>query len=207
MKKQFLVIGALFLVCTMAMCVGQAKIPDSFTQAYGRIEATQKEIETTYLAYEAQVDNRIEYVEKNQSTESVDHNYVLSLLESELLIINELEQKSVAYSNQITELFDASKDIKNEGAKTKANELILKLRNSQQYLSRGALGLKEGTQSTGQALYYYAVGADLNDPLIKQEIQNLNLNARTSFDAAVLDLNSYYNLATESNALYQELIK
>jgi len=207
MKKQFLVIGALFLVCTMAMCVGQTKIPDNFTQAYGRIETTQKEIETTYLAYEAQVDKRIEYVEKNQATESVDHGYVLSLLESELLIIEELEQKSATYSNQINDLFNASKDIKNEEAKTRANELILKLRNSQQYLSRGILSLKEGTQSTGEALYYYATGADLNDPLIIKEIQGLNLNAKTFFDSAVLDLNSYYTLATESNALYQELIK
>ena len=113
MKKQFLVIGALFLVCTMAMCVNQTKLPDTFTQTYGKIETTQKEIEAIYSAYEAQVEKRIEYVEKNRSKESVDHKYVLSLLESELLTINELEQKNKTYSNLINDLFNASKDIKN----------------------------------------------------------------------------------------------
>ncbi|HQF89215.1 MAG TPA: hypothetical protein PLO49_02035 [Methanofastidiosum sp.] len=207
MKKQFLVIGALFLVCTMAMCVNQTKLPDTFTQTYGKIETTQKEIEAIYSAYEAQVEKRIEYVEKNRSKESVDHKYVLSLLESELLTINELEQKNKTYSNLINDLFNASKDIKNGEIKTKANEITLKLRNSQQYLARGTLNLKEGTQSTGQALYYYATGADLNDPQIKKDIQSLNTNAKTSFDSAIIDLNNYYNLVVESNTIYQELLK
>jgi len=207
MKKQFLVIGVLLLVCSMAMCVNQTQIPDNFIQSYGKIETTQKEIETIYLAYENQVDKRIEYVQNNESNASVDSKHLLSLLESEMLLINQLEQKSAAYSTQINELFNASKDIKNEDTKSKVNDLVLMLRNSQQYLSRGALDLKEGTQFTGEAVYYYATGADITDPLIQQEIQGLNLNARTSFDAAVQDLSYYYNLTKDSNALYQELIK
>ncbi|NMA30724.1 MAG: hypothetical protein GX941_02805 [Candidatus Methanofastidiosa archaeon] len=207
MKKKLLVFSALFLICTMAMCVNQAKLPDTFTQTYEKIETTQKEIETIYSAYEAQVEKRIEYVEKNRSIENVDHKYVLSLLESELLTINELEQKNSTYSNLINDLFNASKDIKNGEIKTKANEIILKLRNSQQYLARGALNLKEGTQSAGQALYYYATGADLNDPQIMKEIQSLNINSKTSFDSAIIDLNNYYNLVIESNTIYRELLK
>lgn len=132
---------------------------------------------------------------------------MLSLLESELLTINELEQKNSTYSNLINDLFNASKDIKNGEIKTKANEIILKLRNSQQYLARGALNLKEGTQSAGQALYYYATGADLNDPQIMKEIQSLNINSKTSFDSAIIDLNNYYNLVIESNTIYRELLK
>lgn len=207
MKEKLLVFSALFLICTMAMCVNQAKLPDTFTQTYEKIETTQKEIETIYSAYEAQVEKRIEYVEKNRSIENVDHKYVLSLLESELLTINELEQKNSTYSNLINDLFNASKDIKNGEIKTKANEIILKLRNSQQYLARGALNLKEGTQSAGQALYYYATGADLNDPQIMKEIQSLNINSKTSFDSAIIDLNNYYNLVIESNTIYRELLK
>lgn len=207
MKKKLLVFSALFLICTMAMCVNQTILPDTFTQTYEKIETTQKEIETIYSAYESQVEKRIEYVEKNRSIENVDHKYVLSLLESELLTINELEQKNTTYSNLINDLFNASKDIKNGEIKTKANEIILKLRNSQQYLARGALNLKEGTQSAGQALYYYATGADLNDPQIKKEIQSLNTNSKTSFDSAITDLNNYYNLVIESNTIYRGLLK
>ena len=191
MKRQFLVIGALFLVCTMAMCVGQAQIPDKFVQSYQSIETTQKEIETIYLAYEDQVQKRIEYVEKNRPTESVDYAYVLSLLESELLLIDEMTQKNATYSNQINELFNESKNIKSTDAKSKASELIIILRNSQQYLSQGTLSLKDGTQYTGDAIYYYATGADITDPLILNEIQSLNLDAKTLFDTAVLQLNSY----------------
>ena len=124
MKRQFLVIGALFLVCSTAMCIGQVQIPDNFTQAYGRIEATQKEIETIYLAYEAQVDKRVEYVEKQKISVNVDNKYLLSLLESESLLIDELSQKSVTYSGQIIDLFNESGN-KNADAKSKATELII----------------------------------------------------------------------------------
>jgi len=207
MKKQFLVIGALFLVCSMAMCVSQTQIPDNFIQSYGKIETTQKEIETIYFAYENQVDKRIEYVKNNESNASVDSKHLLSLLESEMLLIDELDQKSATYSKQINDLFNESKSITNTEAKNKANELVITLRNSQQYLSGGVLSLREGTQSTGEAIYYYATGADLTDPLIQQEIRALNLNAKTLFDEAFTKLNLYYTLTTESNTLYQELIK
>lgn len=66
MKKKLLVFSALFLICTMAMCVNQTILPDTFTQTYEKIETTQKEIETIYSAYESQVEKRIEYVEKNR---------------------------------------------------------------------------------------------------------------------------------------------
>jgi len=207
MKKQFLVIGALFLVCSMAMCVSQTQIPDNFIQSYGKIETTQKEIETIYFAYENQVDKRIEYVKNNESNASVDSKHLLSLLESEMLLIDELDQKSATYSKQINDLFNESKSITNTEAKNKANELVITLRNSQQYLSGGVLSLREGTQSTGEAIYYYATGADLTDPLIQQEIRALNLNAKTLFDEAFTKLNLYYTLTTESNTLYQEIIK
>ncbi|MFA7690672.1 MAG: hypothetical protein WCY18_06260 [Methanofastidiosum sp.] len=207
MKRQFLVIGALFLVCSTAMCIGQVQIPDNFTQAYGRIEATQKEIETIYLAYEAQVDKRVEYVEKQKISVNVDNKYLLSLLESESLLIDELSQKSVTYSGQINDLFNESKEIKNADAKSKATELIITLRNSQQNLSNGALSLKEATQLSGGAIYYYATGADLNDPVIKKEIEDLNLNSKSLFDMAVSQLSSYYNGTIEAKALYEELIK
>ncbi|KYC46125.1 MAG: hypothetical protein APG12_00068 [Candidatus Methanofastidiosum methylothiophilum] len=207
MKKQFLAIGTLFLVCTMAMCINQAQIPDKFKEAYTKIETTQKEIETIYLAYEEQVDKRVEYVEKQKISANVDNKYLLSLLESESLLIEELAQKSATYSSQINDLFNESKEIKNADVKSKATELIITLRNSQQNLSNGALSLKEATQSAGGAIYYYATGADLNDPLIKQDIQALNLNSKTQFDTAVVQLNAYYNGKLEARALYDELIK
>ena len=212
MKKVFGILVAILICSTMAMCIGQIDVPESFKQDYQKIESTQKEIETLYLAYESQVDKRIEYVEKNKSTSdsnisNIDYKYLLSLLESETLILDELDQKSATYSSEINDLFTKTKDIKNNEVKSKANELIIILRNSQQYLTNGIVRLKSATNSTGSAIYYYASGANLNDPLVVKEIQDLNLDAKTGFDEAVLALNNYYTLTKDANATYQELLK
>lgn len=207
MKRQFLVVGALLLICSMVMCINQIQIPDGFIESYGNIQTTQKEIETTYLAYEDQVNKRIAYVESNVNQSKVDSKHLLSLLQSELLIIEEMNQKSALYSKQINDLYNESTNIKNSEAKSKANGLIIDLRSSQQYLAKGTINLRDATQSMGKAINYYATGADITDPLIQQEIQSLDLDSRTLFDSAVSDLNTYYNIALEANATYQEILK
>ena len=206
MKKVFGILVAILICSTMAMCIGQKGIPESFIQDYQKVELTQKEIETTYRAYEDQVNKRIEYVEKNKDS-SVDHDYVLSLLESENLLINELDQKSAIYSTQINDLFTKTKDIENKDAKSKSNELIITLRNSQQFLTSGIARLRAATKSTGGAIYYYATGADLTDPIIKKEIEDLSLDSKTQFAESVIALNQYYTLTKEANSTYQEIIK
>jgi len=206
MKKIFGILVAILICSTMAMCIGQKGVPESFIQDYQKVELTQKEIETVYRAYEDQVNKRIEYVEKNKDS-SVDHDYVLSLLESENLLITELDQKSATYSAQINDLFNITKDIENNEAKSKANELVITLRNSQQYLTSGIARLKAATKSTGSAIYYYATGADLTDPKIKKDIEDLSLDSKTQFAESVIALNQYYTLTKEANATYQEIIK
>ena len=206
MKKVFGILVAILICSTMAMCISQKGIPESFIQDYQKVELTQKEIETTYRAYEDQVNKRIEYVEKNKDS-SVDHDYLLSLLESENLLITELDQKSAIYSTQINDLFTKTKDIENKDAKSKANELVITLRNSQQFLTTGTARLRAATKSTGSAIYYYATGADLTDPIIKKDIEDLSLDSKTQFAESVMALNQYYNLTKEANATYQEIIK
>jgi len=212
MKKVFAVLVAILLCSVLAMCIGQKTLPESFIQEYQKIETTQKEIEITYKAYEDQVNERVEYIQKNNTLDefnnsNIDHDYVLSLLESELLIIDELDQKSSIYSSQINELFAKTKDIENNEVKSKSNELVIILRNSQQYLTNGVARLRTATKVTGSVLYYYATDANLSDSKIKTEIENLNLESKTGFDEAVLALNNYYTLSLDANSTYQELKK
>ncbi|GEM_PF-939589 len=207
MKKQFLVIGTLFLVCSLAMCVNQTQIPDKFFESYGKIETTQNEIDTIYNSYWDQQTKRIDYVTKNRETQTVDNEYVLSMLESETLILDELMNKNAIYSNQIAELYTTLTEIKGDEAKTNATKIVISLRNSQQYLSNNLLRYKSASESVGVVLYYYAVGADINDPTISDDIKNNDLSAKGDFQQGDEFLGQYYLAIDEANATYQELLK
>jgi hypothetical protein len=207
MKKQFLVIGALFLVCTMAMCVNQTQIPNKFFESYGKIETTQKEIDTIYNSYWDQQTKRIDYVTKNREIQNVDHKYVLSMLQSEVLLLDEIANKNTNYSNQITELFETVKDIKGDDAKSKANQLVITLRKSQQLLSNNLGRYKSATESVGAVMYYYATDANLSDSLISEDIKQHDLNAKGEFQRGDEYLGQYYLAKDEANATYQELKK
>lgn len=207
MKRQFLVIGALFLVCSLAMCVNQTQIPDKFFESYEKIETTQNEIDTIYNSYWDQQTMRIEYVTKNREAGSVDHKYVLSMLESEVLLLDEIASKNLNYSTQISELFDTIKDIKGDEAKTKANQLVITLRTSQQLLANNIGRYKGATQSVGAVMYYYATDANLSDPLISEDIKQHDLNAKGDFERGDEYLGQYYLAKDEANSTYQELKK
>jgi len=207
MKRQFLVIGALFLVCSLAMCVNQTQIPDKFFESYGKIETTQKEIDTIYNSYWDQQTKRIDYVNENKIAGTVDNKYVLSMLESEVILLDEIASKNAAYSIQITELFDTIKDVKGDEAKSKANEIVISLRNSQQYLGNNLARYKSASESVGGVLYYYATDANLSDPTIAADIKTLDLDAKNDFLAGDQFLGQYYLAKDEANATYQELKK
>ena len=207
MKKQFLVIGALLLVCSLAMCVSQTQIPDKFFESYGKIEMTQNEIDTIYGSYWDQQTKRIDYVTKNRETDNVDYKYVLSMLHSEVLLLDELADKNSIYSSQIAELFEDVKDIKGDEAKSKANELVITLRSSQQLLANNIGRYKSATESVGTIMYYYATDVNLSEPTIKEDIENHDLNARGEFLKGDEFLGQYYLAKSEANATYQELKK
>ena len=207
MKRQLLVIGALFLVCSLAMCVSQTQIPDKFFESYSKVETTQKEIDTIYDSYWDQQIKRIDYVTKNKETQTVDHKYVLSMLQSEVILLDEIANKNLTYSNQISELFDTLKDIKGDEAKSKANQIVITLRTSQQLLSNNIGRYKGATESVGAVMYYYATDANLSDPVISDDIKNHDLNAKGEFLKGDEFLGQYYLAKEEANATYQELKK
>ena len=207
MKKQFLAIGALFLVCSLAMCVNQTQIPDKFFESYGKIETTQKEIDATYNSYWDQQAKRIEYVTTNRVSGSVDYNYVLSMLESEYIILDEIAKKNLTYSDQITDLFNTVKDIKGDDAEAKANQLVITLRTSQQFLGNNVLRYKTATGAVGSIMVYYATEANLSDQDIIDDIKNQDLTAKNDFQAGDQFLGQYYLAKDEANATYQELKK
>lgn len=207
MKRQFLVIGALFLVCSMAMCVSQAQIPNTFFESYGKIETTQKEIDTIYASYWEQQTKRIDYVNKNKITETVDYNYVLSMLESEVILLDGIANKNVTYSTQISELFGTVKDIKGDEAKSKANQLVITLRTSQQLLANNIGRYKSATDSIGRIMYYHATDANLSDPIISDDIRSQNANAKGDFQVGEEYRVQYYSAKADANATYQELLK
>lgn len=207
MKKQFLVIGVLFLVCTMAMCINQIQIPDKFFESYGKIETTQKEIDTLYSSYWEQQTKRIDYVTKNRQTQNVDNKYVLSMLESEVIFLDELAKKNTIYSNQINELFGSVNDMKGDEAKTKANKIVISLRKSQQNLANSILRYKTASEYVAKNLYYYINNADLTNPLISNDIKNNNLSAKGDFEYGDQFLSEYNLAKDEANATYQELKK
>lgn len=207
MKRQFLVIGALFLVCSLAMCINQTQIPDKFFESYGKIETTQNEIDTIYNSYWDQQTKRIDYVNNNRLSESVDYDYVLSMLESEYTLLDEIAKKNITYSEQITDLFNNVNDIKGDDARTKANQLVITLRTSQQYLGNNVLRYKNATDAVGRIMYYYATDANLSDQDIIDDVKNQDLTAKTEFPAGDQYLGQYYLAKDEANATYQELLK
>lgn len=191
----------------MAMCVNQTQIPNKFFESYGKIETTQKEIDTIYNSYWDQQTKRIDYVTKNREIQNVDHKYVLSMLQSEVLLLDEIANKNTNYSNQITELFETVKDIKGDDAKSKANQLVITLRKSQQLLSNNLGRYKSATESVGAVMYYYATDANLSDSLISEDIKQHDLNAKGEFQRGDEYLGQYYLAKDEANATYQELKK
>mgnify|MGYP000969255701 FL=1 len=144
---------------------------------------------------------------KNREIQNVDHKYVLSMLQSEVLLLDEIANKNTNYSNQITELFETVKDIKGDDAKSKANQLVITLRKSQQLLSNNLGRYKSATESVGAVMYYYATDANLSDSLISEDIKQHDLNAKGEFQRGDEYLGQYYLAKDEANATYQELKK
>lgn len=207
MKRQLISIGALLLVCSLIMCVNQAQIPDKFFESYGKIESTQKEIDTAFNSYWDQQAKRIDYVTKNKSNENIDHLYIISMLKSEQLLLDEIGNKNSTYSSQISELYETVKEIKGDEAKSKANDLTISLRKSEQFLSNAIARYSSATNSVGKVMNYYATDANLSDPLIKQEIEAEDLNAKTDFQRGDDFLGQYYLAKNEANATYQQILK
>ena len=207
MKRQLISIGALLLVCSLIMCVNQAQIPDKFFESYGKIESTQKEIDTAFNSYWGQQAKRIDYVTKNKSNENIDHLYIISMLKSEQLLLDEIGNKNSTYSSQISELYETVKEIKGDEAKSKANDLTISLRKSEQFLSNAIARYSSATNSVGKVMNYYATDANLSDPLIKQEIEAEDLNAKTDFQRGDDFLGQYYLAKNEANATYQQILK
>jgi hypothetical protein len=207
MKRKLLSLGALLLVCSLVMCVSQTQIPDKFFESYEKIETTQNEIDSIYNSYWDQQTKRIDYVNKNSVSHTVDYDYVLSMLESEYTILDEIAKKNITYSEQITDLFDNAKDIKGDDAKAKANLLVITLRTSQQYLGNNVLRYKTATESVGIIINYYATDANLSDQDIIDDIKDQDLSAKTDFQAGDQYLGQYYLSKEEANTTYQELLK
>ena len=182
MKKQLFTIGALVLVCSLAMCVNQVQIPEKFFESYGKLETTQKEIDTTFNSYWDQQAKRIDYVTKNKTNENIDHNYIISMLKSEQLLLDEIINKNATYSAQISEFYEVVKEVQGEEAKSKVNQLTITLRNSQQYLGNALLRYSSASNSVGLVMNYYATDANLSDPSINQEIKisKILMQERTS---------------------------
>lgn len=189
------------------MCVNQAQIPDKFFESYGKIESTQKEIDTAFNSYWDQQAKRIDYVTKNKSNENIDHLYIISMLKSEQLLLDEIGNKNSTYSSQISELYETVKEIKGDEAKSKANDLTISLRKSEQFLSNAIARYSSATNSVGKVMNYYATDANLSDPLIKQEIEAEDLNAKTDFQRGDDFLGQYYLAKNEANATYQQILK
>lgn len=189
------------------MCVNQTQIPDKFFESYGKIETTQNEIDTIYNSYWDQQVKRIDYVTKNRETGNVDYDYVISMLESEYIILDEIAKKNITYSEQINELFANVKDIKGDDAKAKANQIVITLRTSQQYLGNNVLRYKNATAAVGAIMSYYATDANLSNQNIIDDIKNQDITAKTEFTSGDQYLGQYYLAKDEANATYQELKK
>jgi hypothetical protein len=207
MRKQLVSIGALLLVCSLVMCVGQAQLPDKFFETYNKIDATQKDIDTTFNSYWDQQAKRIDYVTKNKDNHNIDHEYIISMLKSEETFLDELNNKNATYSAQISELYEITKEVKGDDAKSKANNLTISLRKSEQYLGNSIARYSSATNSVGIIMNYYATDANLSIPTIKDEIDAEDLKARTDFQQGDEYLGQYYLAKDEANATYQELLK
>jgi len=207
MKKQLISLGAILLVCSLAMCINQAQIPDKFFESYGKIEATQTEIDKNFNLLWDQEAKRIEYVTKNKDNENIDHNYIISMLKSEQTFLDAINNNNANYSKQISGLYEVVKEVKGDEAKSKANDLTITLRKSEQYLSNAAVRYSSAINSVGKVENYYAIDANLSDPLIKAEIEAESLNAKSDFQRADDFLGQYYLAKKEANATYQDILK
>ncbi|NMC58850.1 MAG: hypothetical protein GYA51_05620 [Candidatus Methanofastidiosa archaeon] len=207
MKKQLISLGAILLVCSLAMCINQAQIPDKFFESYGKIEATQTEIDKNFNLLWDQEAKRIEYVTKNKDNENIDHNYIISMLKSEQTFLDAINNNNANYSKQISGLYEVVKEVKGDEAKSKANDLTITLRKSEQYLGNAAVRYSSAINSIGKVENYYAIDANLSDPLIKAEIEAESLNAKSDFQRGDDFLGQYYLAKKEANATYQEILK
>ena len=207
MKRQLISIGAVLLVCSLIMCVGQEQAPDKFFETYNKIDTTQKEIDETFNSYWDQQAKRIDYSTKNINNHNIDYKYIISMLKSEQLLLDELNKKNTAYSAQVSELYETVKEIKGDEAKSSANNLVISLRKSEQYLGNAVTRYSSATNAVGIIMNYYAIDANLSNPSIKQEIENQDLTAKTDFQAGDEYLGQYYLVKDEANATYQELLK
>ena len=189
------------------MCVNQVQIPDKIFESYNKIDTTQKEIDTTFNSYWDQQTKRIDYATKNQNSENIDHKYIISMLKSEQAYLDEISNKNITYSTQISELYEAVKEVKGDEAKSKANDLTISLRKSEQYLGNAIARYASATDAVGIIMNYYATDANLSNPTIKDEIEAEDLRARTDFQAGDEYLGQYYLAKDEANATYQELLK
>jgi len=207
MKRQLISIGALLLVCSLIMCVNQTQLPDKFFETYNKIDTTQKEIDTTFNSYWDQQTKRIDYATKNKNSENIDHEYIISMLKSEQLFLDELSNKNITYSTQISELYEITKEVKGDEAKSKANDLTISLRKSEQYLGNAITRYSSATDAVGIIMNYYVTDANLSKPTIKDEIDAEDLRAKTDFQAGDEYLGQYYIAKDEANATYQELLK
>ena len=207
MKKLLSLFAGLLIISMLTLCISQTQIPDSFFDKYQKIENTQTEIDTIFNSYWDQQTKRIEYVTQNSHNTDIDHTYISSLLQSEYIILEELERKNASYSTEISDLYTAISEIQNQDAKTKGNELIISLRNSEQVLGNCLLRYKSATEAVGRVIYYYATDANLSDPEISDEIQSLNSSSRNDFQSGDQFLGQYYLYKEEANSTYQELKK
>jgi len=189
------------------MCINQAQIPDKLFEEYSKIETTQKDIDSTFNSYWDQQTKRIDYGTKNMDNHNIDHNYIISMLKSEQLILDEIADKKVAYSTQITEFYGVVKQLEDNDAKSKANELTIILRKSEQYLGNAALRYSTATNAVGIIMNYYATDANFSDSKIIDEIKAQDITAKTNFQEGDSFLTQYYQSIDEANATYQELKK
>jgi len=207
MKRQLISIGALLLVCSLIMCVNQVTVPDKLFESYNKIDTTQKEIDETFNSYWDQQAKRIDYVTKNKNNENINHSYIISMLSSEQLLLDEISNKNITYSDQISSFYEVVKQVEGDEAKVKANNLTTALRRSEQYLGNAVARYTAATNSVGLVMNYYVTDANLSDPTVRAAIDTEDLNARTDFQQGDEYLGQYYLAIDEANATYQELLK
>lgn len=207
MKKQLMAIGIIFIVASFTMCINQATIPNSFFEAYERVEATQNDIDEIFDRYWRIQGERIDYVYETIDLETTDAKRVLDYLDSEIKILEELNTKNSQYSNDIQALFDTVRGIDDQDSRSKATNLVLSLRRSQQRLGDNLFRYESATTAIGNAYYYSAIGADLNDPEIAEAIRGYSLAARTDFNHGDIFLEDYYMAIEEADIIYRQLLE
>ena len=149
-----------------------------------------------------------EVLQTRKARGNIDTNQDSDILHTEdLSEYVEISNKNLTYSTQISELYEAVKEVKGDEAKSKANDLTISLRKSEQYLGNAIARYASATDAVGIIMNYYATDANLSNPTIKDEIEAEDLRARTDFQAGDEYLGQYYLAKDEANATYQELLK